>query len=84
MDRPHRLWIGLGLLALLAIAGAASLVLPLAPCPPCSGTGRITVMGSHPEAMGSGRSSGRLVEVGCPACEGEARISFYRRWTTAE
>jgi hypothetical protein len=84
MDRPRRLWIGLGLLALLTIAGVGSLILPPAPCSPCSGTGKITVMESHPEAMGSGGSSGRLVEIGCPTCEGEARISLYRRWTSAK
>jgi len=79
--RPPTLRIGLALLTLLVLAGIACL--PLAPCSSCSGTGKIAVMGSHPEAMGSGTSSGKLVEIGCPACDGQARISLCRRWMSA-
>jgi hypothetical protein len=79
--RSTLLRISLALLAVLAIAGVISLVVPLAACPSCSGAGKITVMGSHPEAMGSGASSGKLVDIGCPSCDGKARVTLYHRWT---
>ncbi len=81
MRGSRRWWIGLTLLAVLIIAGAISVSVPLVACPSCSGAGKITVMGSHPEAMGSNASAtGRLMEVGCPACEGKARMTLCQRW----
>jgi len=66
------------LLAVLLIA----LLVPFVACSSCSGAGVITVMGSHPEAMGSGASTtGRLIEVECPTCDGKARVSVYQKLT---
>ena len=62
---------------ILLIVGTILLTVPFAPCPSCSGDGKITVMGSHPEAMGSPMTpTGKLVEVGCPSCDGRARLSL--------
>lgn len=73
--------IGVVLLAVFAIAGVISLCVPLAACPSCSGNGKITIMDSHPEAMGSVASSGKLMDVGCTGCAGKARVTLYHRWT---
>ncbi len=53
---------------------------PLLACPQCLGAGKLTVMESHPEAMGSKRSStGALTDVGCPECDGKTRVTLYHR-----
>jgi len=81
MRRKKVWWISLALLMVLTIAGAVSSRVPLLACPSCSGAGTITVMASHPEAMGSAMSpSGRLMEIGCPACDGTARVTLCRRF----
>ena len=64
------------LLAVAVIAFVASLFVPVIACPSCSGSGSITVMESHPEAMGS---TGSLTRIGCPSCVGKARVSLYHR-----
>jgi hypothetical protein len=77
-----RLRLALALVAVVAIAGAVLSGAPLFECPGCSGAGKITVMGSHPEAMASAMSpTGKLIEVGCPRCKGTTRDSLLRRWT---
>ena len=74
---------GLILVGGLVVASAILLMVPLLSCPSCSGAGKITVMGSHPEAMGSPMSStGKLVDVPCPSCGGAARLSLYHRWSS--
>lgn len=72
----------LALVVAVAIAGAVLVFAPVFECAGCSGAGKITVMGSHPEAMASAVSpSGKLVELGCPRCAGTTRDSLLRRWT---
>ncbi|MBI3856338.1 MAG: hypothetical protein HY293_11680 [Planctomycetes bacterium] len=80
MRRSNLLLISLALLAVLATAAAISLGVPLAACPSCSGAGKLTVMESHPEAMGSGSSLGKLIDVECSTCAGRARVTLYHRW----
>jgi len=77
MSRSKSIWVSGALLFVLM----AALVLwaPLLTCPACSGVGSITVMASHPEAMGSARSAGSLVELGCPTCEGKTRVTLLQR-----
>jgi len=79
MRRSNAKWLGVSLLTVLLISCAILLWAPLVACPGCSGTGKITVMASHPEAMGSGKSAGSLVEVGCPTCNGKARVTLSLR-----
>lgn len=56
------------------------LSVPIVDCSSCSGAGTIKVMGSHPEAMGSEKSpTGVLQDVACPACDGNARVSLFRK-----
>ena len=75
MRRSKRWGFGLTLLAAVLVV-----VVPFLDCSTCSGSGRITVMGSHPEAMSStGSPSGRLTDVVCPACDGNSRLALYRR-----
>lgn len=69
-------WIRWTALAIVVIAVVASFFVPFIACPSCSGSGSITVMESHPEAMGS---TGRLTKVECPMCEGKARVSLVHR-----
>jgi hypothetical protein len=77
----HRFRI-LALVTAAAIAGSFLVCAPLFECPGCSGAGKVTVMGSHLEAMASTMlPAGQLVEVGCPRCDGMARGSLLRRWT---
>jgi hypothetical protein len=81
MNRPKRIAIVGGL---LGIAAAMLLLVPLA-CPACSGSGKITAMKSHPEAMAEqGSTTGALIDVDCPACEGTSRESLAHRWLTSE
>jgi hypothetical protein len=81
-DRLRRFRVTLALVATAAIAGVLLVCAPLFECPGCSGAGSITVMGSHPEAMASTMlPSGKLIEVGCPRCDGMTRSSLLRRWT---
>lgn len=75
MRRSKLWWVGLSLLVALFLG-----VVPFLDCSSCSGTGRIQVMGSHPEAMGATESpTGRLADVPCPACDGRARLALYRK-----
>ncbi len=75
MRRSHRLWLAGTLLAL-----ALAFVVPVASCPACSGTGHATVMGSHPEAMGSESApTGVLLSIPCPSCDGSSRVPLYRK-----
>jgi hypothetical protein len=81
-SRFSRFRIYLALVAFVVIAGALLVCAPLFECPGCSGSGKITVMGSHPEAMASAMlPSGKLIEVRCPRCDGTTRGSLLRRWT---
>ena len=81
MRRSRLTWISLSLVSILVLAAGASLFVPLVDCPSCSGAGRITVMASHPDAMGSGTSSsGKLIEVECSTCDGKARMTLCHRW----
>ncbi|HVR87553.1 MAG TPA: hypothetical protein VMU54_24720 [Planctomycetota bacterium] len=78
MRHSRRLGIAFGLLAVLAIAGTITFLVPLLTCPSCSGAGRMTAMVSHPDAMGSERSSSRnLMDVRCATCDGKTRVSLY-------
>lgn len=79
MRRSRRLWIALTLLTVLVIAGTISLCAPLIACSSCSGAGKITVLGSHPEAMGSQSTTGTLIDVACPTCDGKARVTLYHK-----
>lgn len=77
MRRSRVIWISL---ALLSVLSGITLFVPLAACPTCSGAGTLTVMGSHPDAMGSATSpSGKLIEIGCSTCDGKARMSLSQR-----
>jgi hypothetical protein len=70
------------LVVVVAVIGTIMFLVPMVSCPSCSGGGKITVMGSHPEAMGSERpSTGQLVDVACPSCEGKSRLTLCQRLT---
>lgn len=81
MARFNRLQKTLFVLAsVLVLASAITFLVPVVSCPYCLGTGKVTVMESHPEAMGSTRSStGGLIDVGCPSCDGKPRMTLYQR-----
>jgi len=78
MRRSGWWWITSALLAVLLVA----LLVPLAACSSCSGAGVLMVMGSHPDAMGSGAATtGSLMDVACPGCGGKGRVSLYQKLT---
>jgi hypothetical protein len=80
MRRLSRPWIISTVLGCLVLAGTISLFVPFVACSSCSGAGTISVMVSHPEAMGSEMSStGKLIEVGCSTCDGKARVTLCRK-----
>lgn len=82
MTRHRGLWILSIILGCLIIAATISFFLPLVGCSSCSGVGRISLMGSHPEAMGAEMSrTGRLIEVACSTCDGKGRMTLCHLWT---
>ena len=80
MRRLSRPWIISAVLGCLVIAVMVSLFVPLVACSSCSGAGKFSAMGSHPEAMGSGVSpAGKLIEIPCSVCDGKARLTLCQR-----
>ena len=79
MRRSKAMGLSVACLSVLMVACAILVWAPLRECPACSGVGRISVMASHPEAMGSEKSAGSLVEIGCPTCNGKTRVTLVLR-----